>query len=372
MIPLIRPYVQFNEVKDAFEDIFSSGILTSGEHVKSFERKFADYIGVKYAFTTTSATTALSLCLATLGVGKGDEILVSDFTFPATGNVIAQTGAKPVLIDCESNNFSIDVNLIESKITKKTVAIMPVDPFGIPADMESIVAISDKNGLTVIEDAACAVGSKISNKLCGSWPGMGCFSFHPRKLVTTGEGGMITTDNDHFSKKINILRNHGGVRNGNTLSFLENGFNFRLSEPAAAMGVAQINNIRSILEDRKRIAQAYIQKLSENELVSIPSAYIDSNCNFQSFVIMLDKNTNRNFVISDLRSKGIETTLGTYAMHAQPSFRKFGYTPKDLPNSWVAQEHSLTLPMPPHMDNSDIDYVVSALNKTLTSTDAKS
>jgi dTDP-4-amino-4,6-dideoxygalactose transaminase len=365
-IPLIKPEIDAKKLKIAIGKIAQSGVLTKGEYLASFEKKLANYLKVKYVFATSSCTTALHLSLAALGIEAGDEVIVSDFSFPATGNVVAQIGAKPVFIDIEEDSFNIDPAKIEKAITKKTKAIIVVHAFGIPANMTEILKISKKHKIPVIEDAACALGSIHKDKFCGAWADLGCFSFHPRKTITTGEGGAVVTNDSKLAKKIEVLRNHGGViKADGDWEFIENGFNYRLSELQAALGVEQMTKIKSTTVDRQKIAKMYFQKLSGLEGIKFVTVLKDDITNFQSFVILLDKNIDREDLRKKLAKNKIETTIGTYAMHAQKSFARFGFKPGDLPNSYFAYKHSLTLPLYGQMTQKEIEYVVGKLKDCL-------
>ena len=365
MIPLIRPDIHFEEVEADISAILKSGILTQGVYVRKFERMVADYVGVKYAFSTTSATTALHLVLSALEIGLDDEVLVSDFTFPASGNAIIQTGATPVLVDCIPNRFDLDIKDVRKKLSQKTRAIMPISPFGQPADMPAIMEFAEQNNLFVIEDAACALGAEINGCRSGAWKGAGCFSFHPRKVITTGEGGMITTDDEDLAQKISILLNHGGIVSEKGITFKKNGFNYRMSEIQAALGIAQMKRLDEILYDRRSTAKIYFERLSEFDNVIVPLSTSAEQCTFQSFVILLEEGTDRNAVIRYMKEQGIETTLGTYSMHAHQAFSRFGYEPGSLQNSWFNQKYSLTLPLLPKMKEETIDRIILALKNAL-------
>ena len=365
MMRLARPDISFDEVADDIRAILESGHLTQGAHVKRFEALVAEYLGVRYAFATTSATTALHLALVAGGIGPGDEVLVSDFTFPASGNAIVQAGAVPVLVDCTPNRFDMDPADLERKITRKSRAVMPVDPFGQPARLPEIHQVAERHGLTVIEDAACALGAEIQGRRCGGWSGAGCLSFHPRKVLTTGEGGMITTNDDSIAERITLLRSHGGRAGAVGMEFLDNGYNYRMSEIQAALGVAQIQRFDAMLEDRRRIAQVYMNEFADIEGISIPLSAVPAHCTFQSFVLMLDDAIDRNAVIRAMKERGVETTLGTYAMHSHAAFARFGYKPGDLPHSLRAQNQSLTIPLLPGMNNDDAAIVVGAIGQSI-------
>lgn len=363
MIPLTIPEINFQEIKNELKNIFQSGILTKGPKVGQFEKVVAKYIGTKYAFATTSCTTALHLSLAAIGIKRGDEVLVPDFTFPATANVVVQQGATPVLVDINLDNYTIDIKDLEEKITKRTRAIIPVDAFGCPVDMLSILKIAKKYNLFVIEDAACALGAEYRGRKCGSLAATGCFSFHPRKLITTGEGGMIVTNNKTLARKIEILRNHGGVLNKNRFYRFEMaGFNYRMSEVQAVMGIAQMKKIEEIIRKRKKLAKIYSAALREIKEVKLPREVSYGEHIFQSYVVLLDKKIDRDKVIQKMKKKGIETTLGTYALHAQPYFiEHYGYKPGELKNSFGAYNRTITLPFYPKLTRRQIEYIFKTL-----------
>lgn len=366
MIPLTRPLVAYDDVADDIRAILDSGTLTLGPYVRRFEEAVADYVGTAHAVATTSATTALHLALVAAGVQAGDEVLVADFSFPATGNVVTQCGAVPVLVDCRPGTFLLDPADVEAKLTERTVAVMPVDAFGEPADMAVVVELAGRNGLTVVEDAACALGATREGIQCGAWVGAGCFSFHPRKVITTGEGGMVTTDDGELFARLDLLRHHGGVSGRVGMDFHANGFNYRLSEIQAALGLAQMRVLDDMLAGRRAAAALYLQRLAGWEHLTVPAAASVGRPTYQSFVVLLGDDVDRDGVVASLATSGIQSTLGTYAMHAQPAFARFGYAPGDLPNAWRAQRQSLTVPLWPGMAESVVDEVVDALEVALT------
>jgi len=219
--------------------------------------------------------------------------------------------------------------------------------------------------LFVIEDAACALGSSYKNKFCGTWGDVGCFSFHPRKNITTGEGGAIVTDNLKIAQKIEILRNHGGIKKANQWEFVEAGFNYRLSELQAALGVEQMSRLDKTTRQRQKMARKYLRAFKDIHGIALPDEPKGGCTNFQSLVILLPKEINRDQIIEKLRRKNIEAVLGTYALHSQPAFRKYGYKPGDLPNSYYAYQHSLALPLYSQMTGKEIEYVVKNLVQAL-------
>jgi len=360
-VRLAKPYIDDDELNEV-KSVLDSGYLTQGPKVEKFEHLVAEFIGTKYAYATTSATTALHLSLVVLGIGRDDEVLVPDFTFPATANVVVQQQAKPVLVDIDIDTFNINTEDLESKVTSKTKAIIPVHAFGLSADMNSILVIAKKHGLFVIEDAACAIGATYHSKPCGSFGEMGCFSFHPRKAITTGEGGMITTNSDVFAERIRLLRNHGGVQSEGRFTFEAAGYNYRMSDIQAAVGIAQMRKLDAIIKRKRELAAEYYERLRGFEEVEVPFEPSWGGHIFQSFVVLTDDQIDRDAVIRNMKELGIETTLGTYALHCQPFFIKtYDYGLDELPNSYRAFKQSLTLPLYYEMNVRDIDRVVEGL-----------
>ncbi len=360
-IPLVKPEFDAKKLSKALDEIAKSGILTKGKFLAEFENKLKNYLGVKYVFATSSCTAALHLGLLAMGIKAGDEVLVSDFSFPASGNVIVQIGAKPIFIDIDLDTLCLNLDDLTSKITKKTKAIMIVHAFGYPAQMSEIMKIAQKHRLLVIEDAACALGSKHKNRFCGAWGDVGCFSFHPRKNITTGEGGAVVTDNPKIASQIEILRNHGGRKSEQGWQFVEIGYNYRLSELSAALGVEQMARLDKINQKRKKVARTYLKKLQGLSNIKLPHEPKDGDFNFQSFVVILPKKINRDDLAKFMLKNNIETVLGTYAMHAEPSYRQFGYKAGDCPKSLYAYKHTLTLPLFSKLTNNQIDYIARTL-----------
>ncbi len=365
MIRLCLPFTDQAEL-EAVADVLASGYLTQGKKVEEFERRVADYVGTKYAFATSSCTTALHLSLVALGIGPGDEVLVPDFTFPATANVVVQQNAVPVLVDINLETFTINFQDLESKITPKTKAIIPVHAFGLSADMDPIVQIAKYYGFAVVEDAACALGASYKDLKCGAIGGLGCFSFHPRKSITTGEGGMITTNDDLFAERIRLLRSHGGVRRNGRFIFEDAGFNYRLSEIHAAVGIKQMDKLEWILSRRKELSALLSERIEGIEGIIPPRQPDYGRHTFQSYVVLLHKNIDQDKIIEQMYERGIETTIGTYALHVQPFFaRKYGYKPGAIANSYVAYKNSLTLPLYADMEYTQIEFIISSLKKII-------
>ncbi len=342
MIRLIRPYISFDEVEDDLRRMFESGIFTRGENVEAFRAEIAAYTGAPYAFLATSATTALWLCLKRLDIGPGDEVIVSDFSFPATANVVEDLGARPIFADVSLETYNMLPEALEAAISPRTRAVIAVDAFGNPTGMGRIAEICKERGLPLIEDAACAIGSSENGQRCGAIADMTCFSFHPRKLLTTGEGGAITINNPDWVDWFNRKLSHGAQGMlGYGLDFIDFGYNFRLSEPQAVMGRVQLRKLDAIVAERNQVRAAYIDRLTPAGFV--PQA-IGSNVvfNVQSLVFSVPKNVDRDRLISDLREVGIETTIGTYCMSGTTYFRE-RYN-EIQPNSNSLQKNTITLP----------------------------
>ena len=253
MIRLIKPYIQYKNVKSKFKKIFKSGFFTKGEYVNQFQQNLKFYLGCDYVFLTTSATTALSLCLEILGITKDDEVIISDFSFPATANVVENIGAIPIFVDVDIETYNMSPAHLQSKITDKTKAVIFVDALGNPSNIHKIKSICDKNNIPLIEDAACALGSsefKIKN---GNISDLTCFSFHPRKLLTTGEGGAITTNHKKYADILKIKLNHGAIMEDGEQNFIDSGYNYRMTELQAVMGIEGLKNIDEIIKLRNKI-----------------------------------------------------------------------------------------------------------------------
>ena len=369
MIRLSLPYTDGDEL-DEIRKVLASGYIAQGKKVAEFEELVAKYVGTRFAFATSSATTALHLCLSALSIGPGDEVLVPDFTFPATANVVIQQGARPVLVDVSLATYNINVEDLERKITERSKAIIPVHLFGLPAEMGPILELAGKHDLHVIEDAACALGGQYEEKQCGGLGDLGCFSFHARKVITTGEGGMITTDDEEIAERIGRLRNHGGVREEGRFTFEDAGFNYRMSDINGAVGVAQMRKLDGLLDKRRRNAELLRRRLvplSEDlKLVYLPQEPSASVHTYQSFVLQLAGPIDRDSLIAQLGQRGLEATIGTYALHCQPFFqRTFGLVPGELPNSYQAYTHSLAVPFYPQMSEDDIEFVAQSLLEIL-------
>jgi dTDP-4-amino-4,6-dideoxygalactose transaminase len=365
VIPLVKPYLDDDELNEIAQ-VLSSGYLTQGPKTAEFERRVAELTGAKYAFAMSSCTTALHLALVVLDIQPGDEVLVADYTFPATANVVVQLGATPVLVDINLDTFTMDPEDLRRKITFQTKAVIPVDAFGCAADFDPILAIANEHNLPVIEDAATAIGATYHGRFCGNLSTLGCFSFHPRKVITTGEGGMITTNDETLAARVKLLRSHGGVRTGAWFQYEAAGFNYRLSDILSAVGIAQMKKLSWLIQRKRELVAMYNRKLSGFPGIRLPVEPAWGGHIYQSYVILVDEGTDRNRVIDQIKACGVETTIGTYALHDQPFFqRAYGYQSGELPNSHAAFTRSVTLPLYPQMSEADMDLVVAALDASI-------
>lgn len=351
MIKLIKPYISFNEVENEFKDIFESGWFTKGKYVEEFREELKIYTGVKHAFLTTSATTALTMCLKLLDIKTGDEVIVSDFSFPATVNVVEDVGATPVFADVNLDTFNMLPEDLEKKITSKTKAVIFVDALGNPACIHEIKAICQRHGIPLIEDAACAIGSSEFGVKCGNIADLTCFSFHPRKLLTTGEGGAITTNNDEWAKQLEIKLNHGAAVTNGKFDFVDFGYNYRMSELQAVMGIKQLQKLDSIVTSRNKIREEYSHLLADAGF-KIQQLSEDIIYNVQSLVFKVPQTINRDHLISYLKENGIETTIGTYCLSGT-TYYKNKYNDIQS-NALFLESNTITFPC---FDGVDVKYI---------------
>lgn len=359
------------------EECLKSKWVTQGPFVKKFQELFASRHKVKYANATTSCTAALHLSTLALGLKEGDEMICPAFTWVTSAHAAEYVGARVKFVDVDPLTFNIDPSLIEEAITPKTKAIMVVHLFGLAADMDPINALAKKYNLSVIEDAACAVGTTYKGMSVGALGTIGCFSFHPRKVITTGEGGMVTTNDEDLSRKVASLLNHGasGLPSSEEehgpwtmAQFPIVGYNLRLSDIQAAVGVAQIAKLDSLLAERKNSALHYINLLQTiNDLVCPPTT---DGHTYQSFVLRISEGgrRKRNAIMKYLFENKIDTRPGTHAVHRLEYYtKKYGLRPEDYPVSTKSEDTSITLPLFPGMSKDDQEFVVEKITKILKS-----
>lgn len=381
-IPITRPVFGAKE-RQLIQKPLESGWVVQGRYVNQFEEKFRQFTQAPYAVAASSCTTALHIAVAALGLRPGDEVIVPAFTWIATANVVEYMGAKPVFCDIDLRSFNLDSRQIESLITPRTVGIIPVHLFGLCAEMAIILRIAARHHLWVVEDAACAVGAWHHRRHAGTFGQAGCFSFHPRKCITTGEGGMITTNSEKIFQAARSLRDHGAscsdlARHRSKSGFLLSeynllGYNYRLTDIQGALGCAQMDRLEGILERRRTCAGYYDEALPRLPWLAPPSAPKGLTHGYQAYVCLFQpeeptfKNANRlhqrrNRLMAELQAQGISTRQGTHAPYRLGYYRKkYHLKDADFPGAYLAELLSLALPLYPQMTRKEQDRVLTAL-----------
>jgi len=361
-IYLARPYIDEREL-EAVKKVLESKYLTEGPMTAEFEKKFAEYCEAKYGIATTSCSTALELALRTLGIGKGDEVIVPDFTYPVTSFVVSLLGATPVLVDVDINSYNVTAEKIEEAITGRTKAIIPVSLFGNPID-EDIYMLRNEYDVCIIEDAACSAGAVLNGKKIGSQADMTSFSFHPRKVITTGEGGMITTNNEEYAERARSLKRFG-MRNVNGQTrFVEVGTNYKMSDILAAIGLVQLEKIEEIIKDRIEKAKIYTELLEKVEGIRPPEMRPNKRHTFQSYVCYVERDGLRDKIRQELAKKSIETQIGTYCLHLEPAFRDVKRV-GNLENSEKLYYNLVTLPLHHELTLEQQEMICKTIEKCL-------
>jgi perosamine synthetase len=383
-VPITRPCLGEPEA-DALRTPLESGWMVQGPMVAKFESRFAEYTGCEQAVATTSCTTALHLAVAVLGLAPGDEVIVPAFTWISTANVVEYMGATPRFCDVDLDTFNIDPAAIEDLITERTVGIIPVHLFGLCADMEPILALAREHGLWVVEDAACAFGAWQGGRHAGTLGDIGAFSFHPRKSITTGEGGMLTTRRTEWSEAARSLRDHGADRTdlsrhekprGFLLSdFNRLGYNYRMTDLQAAIGCAQMERADWVLEERRRLAGAYDSALRGLDWIRSPNVPAGNVHGYQSYVCLftpddptLDRldalSVSRNELMALMEDQGVATRQGTHAAALTGYYSsKYGIRREHCPRAALAEGLTVALPLYPGMTAADQELVVDALTQ---------
>ena len=370
-VPVARPSFGTAEEK-AVTEVLRTGWVSQGPRVAEFERRFADYVGAREAIAVSSCTTALHLALVAAGVGAGDEVLCPSLSFIATANAIVYAGGKPVFVDIDPVTFNIDPKRVEEAISPKTKAILVVHQIGLPCALREISEIAERRGLVVVEDAACAIGSEYEGKRIGSpYTSMACFSFHPRKILTTGEGGMITTGDREAAARMRRLRQHAMnvsdlARHGSTKvmfeSYDELGYNYRMTDLQAAIGLVQLDRLPGMLARRRELASRYSDRLSRLPWLIVPSEPFDCRHNFQSYMIRLqpDAPLTRDELMQKLLDQGISSRRGIMAIHRETPYRDERWDAQ-LPATNLITDTSIVLPLFYEMTEDEQDYVMDCL-----------
>lgn len=375
-IPIAKPFFDDKDL-EIIRKPLESGWVVQGPFVKEFENKFCKFTSSKYSVAVSSCTTALHVALDSIGITKGDEVIVPAFSWVATANAVEYCGATPVFCDINLRSFNIDTSKIESLLTSKTKAIIPVHLFGLPADIDSIKSIASKYDLKIIEDAACGFGSYYKGTHVGNFGEAGCFSFHPRKAITTGEGGMITTSNENIAAKCRELRDHGSSGNSGEVFLLPEynslGYNYRMTDLQASLGVSQIEKAEFIQNRRLLAAEKYDEILESLDWLDIPLRIENTVHGFQSYVCLFKPeqptlenykalSEKRNELMRNLEKLGIATRQGTHAITNLGFYKqKYNIIEEDFPNALFAEKLSIALPLYAGISNSEIEYVTDNL-----------
>lgn len=385
-IPISKTILSEREI-EIISKVIKSGWLVQGSYVRDFENLFSSFIGSKHSIAVTSCTSALHLSLAALGLEKDDEVIVPAFTWISTANVVEHLGGKVVFCDIDLRTFNIDPKSIKSKITSKTKAILPVHLFGLSANMDPILKIAKDYNLWIVEDAACGFGAKYKNQHVGTFGNTGCFSFHPRKSITTGEGGMITTNDDALAKKLRSMRDHGAAmsdfqRHHGAKPYLlaehpYAGYNCRMTDIQASIGVTQMERAEDIISERQELAKNYNDALKELDFFQLPHENTNYEHGYQSYPCMFDiknaslnkikrVNEKRNMFMDALQKKGVSTRPATHAVHMLQYYReKYEVIPEDFPNAYLANECSISFPLFNGLKEEEQKYVIKIIENKL-------
>lgn len=374
-IPITKPYMDEAEAQAAAQAI-RSGWIVQGPMVQAFEKAVAERLGVAHAVAVTNCTSALHLALICSGVGPGDEVIVPSFSFIASANAVLHANATPVFVDIDAHTYNIDPTLIEAAITERTKAIIPVAQIGLPSDLDAVLEIANRHGLKVIEDAAPAIGATYKGKAVGAISPVTCFSFHPRKSISTGEGGLITTNSAEIAEHARVLRAHGAsvsdlVRHQATRVVIEEytelGYNYRMTDIQAAVGIEQLKKLDYILERRQALALRYKQLLDGIEGITPPYVPAEATHTYQSYAIWLDLKVvpSRELIMERMLERGVATRRGVMAIHEEPYYKHTRGVNISLPVTEAATRQTLLLPIYTTMTAEEQDYVVEALKTAL-------
>lgn len=378
-VPIARTSLTEAEIESVLGPL-RSGWLVQGPQVKNFEDKWSEFTGSSHSAAVTSCTTALHLSLAALGFGPGDEAIVPALTWIATANVVEHLGGKVVFCDIDLSTFNLDVKQLAEKITPRTKAILPVHLFGLAADMDPIIALAQEHNLWVVEDAACGFGSRYKGRHVGTFGDTGCFSFHPRKAITTGEGGMVATHNEDLITRVRRLRDHGaamsdlqrhlGARPYLLADHPDAGYNQRMTDIQAALGSAQMDRATEIVAERQRLAAVYDRAFAGLSWLSVPTCPEGYEHGYQSYPCLFQPepvtpqsisriNAARNKWMDELLQAGVSTRPATHAVHMLSYYReKYNLKPADFPNAWAANDCSISLPLFHGMTEAEQSHVI--------------
>lgn len=372
-IPIAVPYLG-REEEEAAAAAVQSGWVSQGPKVREFEECFADYVGARFAVATTSCTTALHAALTVAGVGPGDEVVVPSLSFIATANSVVHAGATPVFADIDAGTCNVTAETIEKVISPRTKAVMPVHQMGLPVDLDPIMKFCRSMGLQVIEDAACAIGSAYKGKRIGGHGNLACFSFHPRKIITTGEGGMITTDDQVLAERLRRLRHHGmsvsdlerhAADRVVIESYPEIGYNYRMTDIQAAIGIVQMGRLDHIIRRRREIAALYDRELSGIGCLRVPRVPDYADHNYQSYwvEVLPGAPVSRDELMQHMLDRGIATRRGIMAIHTEVCYG--GRRAEGLARTGQITQNTIILPLYPDLTGEEVQCVVEELRAAL-------
>lgn len=367
MIKLASPDIKKEDILKANE-VLTSGNLIQGENVACFENELVKFSGIKHCAVVSSGTAALHLSLKSLDISQGDSVIVPAFTFPATANAVLNTGADIILCDVAESTYVVTPDLIEKTISenqqKRIKAIIVVHEFGYPADIKAIREISSKYNLKLIEDAACALGTVANNHHPGYYSNVACFSFHPRKAITAGEGGAVLSNDKDIVEKVKILRNHGMQKTDQGLDFIASGLNCRMTDFQAALARGQLSRFPEELTNRKNLAALYQDLLNSDKNLRLPQ--ISQGHSWQSYMIVLQEKIDRDSIIRAMAAEGIETNLGAQALNELTFFRKkYGFAARDFNTANTLYKSGLALPIYGKLEFHVIEFISQTLKEVL-------
>jgi perosamine synthetase len=377
VIPIAMPFLENAEAEAAHQAVLS-GWVSQGPQVAAFEREFAATVGAPHACAVSNCTTALHLALLAVGVSPGDEVITASHSFIATANAIRYCGATPVFVDIDPTTYNLDPRCVAEAVTERTRAILAIHQMGMPCDLHALMAVANRHDIALVEDAACAAGSQI--RIDGQWERIGrprgqiaCFSFHPRKVITTGEGGMLTTSDPECDRKFRLCRQHGmsvpdTVRHGSQQVIFEDylviGFNYRMTDVQAAVGRKQLERLPDLVSRRRAIAASYAELLGNIDGLALPVEPEWARSNWQSYCVRLPNRVDQKAVMQSLLNQGIATRRGIMCSHREPPYSSEKQH-HDLRQSELAQDNSILLPIFTQMTEDDVTRVANALRREL-------
>jgi perosamine synthetase len=361
-IPLSKPSIT-DEDRAAVLAVLDTASLSLGPQVRAFERAVATYTGTAHAVAVNSGTSGLHICLAAAGVGAGHEVITTPFSFVASANCVLYQGAVPVFVDIDPDTLNIDPDRVESRVNSKTRALIPVDVFGQPAPWEALGAIAARRGLTVIEDACEAIGAERNGIRAGTRGHAAVFAFYPNKQMTTGEGGVVVTDDEPYAQIMRSLSNQGRDDNGTWMNHVRVGYNYRLDEMSAALGLSQLRRIDDILATRERVAGWYSERLALLDGLAVPFVAPETTrMSWFVYVVRLGAEVDRDALMAGLEVDGIPSRPYFVPIHLQPIYRQmFGFKPGDFPVTERIAQKTLALPFFTEMTESQVDYVCARI-----------